>query len=103
MAPHKNSGEKGVHRLELFKSVNLKNAIRVRQNLRTGRKTIPCTKKDAPAEKHPTWRMKNTDKATFYSHTEAWEMPAPSSKKPEEREFVVDSGASFESPGTPQR
>ena len=36
-------------------------------------------------------KLKDKDKATFYSPTEAWVMPAPSSKKPEEREFVVDS------------
>ena len=30
---------------------------------------------------------------TFYSLAEAWIMPAPSSKKPEERQFVIDSGA----------
>ena len=30
--------------------------------------------------------LKAKDKATFYSLTEAWVMPAPSSKKPEERE-----------------
>ena len=40
-------------------------------------------------------KLKNEDKATFYSPTEAWVMLAPSSKKPEEREFVVDSGASM--------
>ena len=39
--------------------------------------------------------LENKDKATFYSPTEAWVMPAPSSKKPEEREFAVDSGASM--------
>ena len=35
------------------------------------------------------------DKATFYSPIEARAMPAPSSKSPEERDFVVDSGASM--------
>ena len=38
---------------------------------------------------------KQKDQATCYSPTEAWVMPAPSSKKPEEREFVVNSGASM--------
>ena len=33
----------------------------------------------------------NTDKATFYTPVEAWVMLAPTSKSPEEREFVVDS------------
>ena len=40
-------------------------------------------------------KLKNTEKTMFCSPTEAWVMPAPSSKKLEEREFVVDSGASM--------
>ena len=36
---------------------------------------------------------KKEDKATFYSHVEEWIEAAASSIKPEEREFVVDSGA----------
>ena len=34
------------------------------------------------------------DKATLYSPIEARATPAPTLKSPEEREFVVDSGAS---------
>ena len=42
------------------------------------------------------WKLKNTEKATFlYSPIEARAMLAPTSKSPEEREFVVDSGASM--------
>ena len=44
---------------------------------------------------HNVYKFKRTDKATFYSHIEARAMPAPTSKNPEEREFVVDSGASM--------
>ena len=40
------------------------------------------------------FQLKNPDKTTFYSPTETWVMPASSLKKPEEREFAVDSGAS---------
>ena len=40
-------------------------------------------------------KLKARDKATFYSLTEPREMLAPSSKKPEELEFVVDSAASM--------
>ena len=69
---------------ELSKSVNLKNAITVRQNLRRGHFRKPCNKKDAPAERC----------AALYSLTEARVTPAPTSKSPEEREFVVDSGSS---------
>ena len=39
-------------------------------------------------------KLKHTDKATFCSPIEARATPAPTSKSPEEREFVVDSGAS---------
>ena len=37
----------------------------------------------------------NTDGAAFYYPIEARATPAPASKSPEEREFVVDSGASM--------
>ena len=39
------------------------------------------------------FKLKEKDKATFYSSTEAWVLLAASTKEPEEREFVVDSGA----------
>ena len=41
------------------------------------------------------YKLTEKDEATFYSPTEEWIMPAASTKKPEEREFVVDSGASM--------
>ena len=37
---------------------------------------------------------KKRKKATFYSTSDEWVLPAASTIKPEEREFVVDSGAS---------
>ena len=40
-------------------------------------------------------KRSNLDKATFYSPAEARRIPAPTSQIPEEREFVVDSGASM--------
>ena len=87
-----------VHREASFKSANLTSAIRALPDLRMAHFRKPCNKKDAPAEKHWTWRKMSTSskktKATFFSSTEAWVMSAPSSKKPEEREFVVDSEAS---------
>ena len=63
------------------------------------------------------YKLKNADKATFYTPIEARLLPAPTSKRPEEREFVVDSGTSLhmlskkelsywilcEDPGTPLR
>ena len=41
------------------------------------------------------YKLKNADQATFDSSIEAKVMPTPSSTSPEEREFVVDSGASM--------
>ena len=41
------------------------------------------------------YKLKMEDKATFYSPSEEWIMPAASTTNPEEREFVVDSGASM--------
>ena len=57
-----------------------------------------CNKNDAPAEKHGIWRtmsirLNDKDKTTFFSPSEVWSLPAPSSKKPEERELVVAYGA----------
>ena len=49
-------GKEWVHRKVLCKSVNLKNAIRVRQKLRIGHFRKSCNKKDAPAAKHWNWR-----------------------------------------------
>ena len=40
------------------------------------------------------YKLKSADKATFYTLIEARVVPAPTSKRPVEREFVVDSGAS---------
>ena len=46
-----------------------------------------------PCQKHT--QAQREDKATFYSPAEEWVLPAASTKEPEEREFVVDSGASM--------
>ena len=40
-------------------------------------------------------KLKETDKATFFSATNEWCLPVPSVIKQEEREFVVDCGASM--------
>ena len=39
------------------------------------------------------YKLREKDKATFHSPSEEWVLPAASTKEPEEREFVVDSGA----------
>ena len=41
------------------------------------------------------YKLKNSEKATFYTAIESRVMPAPTSKRPEERNFAVDSGASM--------
>ena len=40
-------------------------------------------------------KIKEKHKTAFFSLSENWCLPAPSTMKPEEREFVVDSGASM--------
>ena len=72
--------------------MNLMSVVLAPPSLRSGHKAKPCTKKDAPAQQHGTWRKVSTSSkilinATFYSLTEARAMPAPTSKSPEEREF----------------
>ena len=42
------------------------------------------------------YKLKNADKAAFHTSVEARAMPAPISTRSEEREFVVDSGASVD-------
>ena len=69
----------------------------------------PCASnlRDSKGLANIFYKLETKDKATFYFPTEAWVMLAPSSKKPQERESAVDSGASnwkpFENPGTSQR
>ena len=60
----------------------------------TERKTAMCLKQgmDICQKKY---KLKANDKATFYSPAEEWVLPATSTKEPEEREFVVDSGANM--------
>ena len=54
----------------------------------------PCTKEDAPAKQRGIWR-KLCASSRIHTPIEAKVMPAPTSTRPEEREFVVDSGASL--------
>ena len=44
-------------------------------------------------------KLKEKHKTTFFSPSENWCLPSPSNLKPEEREFVVDSGASMHTNG----
>ena len=54
-----------------------------------------CARGDAWRLAKNILELKETDKATFFSLTNEWCFPAPSVINPEEREFVVDSGASM--------
>ena len=74
--------------------------VLARQNSKKDHMRRPCTKKDASAKQRTIWRknickLKNSDKAAFHTPVEVRVMPTPTSKRPEEREFVVDSGASM--------
>ena len=60
----------------------------------------PRAERDAPAEQHDIWRKSFTSskiqtKLRFYTPKEAGVMLAKTSKRPEELEVVVDSGASM--------
>ena len=54
-----------------------------------------CARRVAWDSAKRVYKLKNTDKALFYSPIETRAMLAPTSRSPEEREFVVDSGASM--------
>ena len=60
----------------------------------TGRQELCAQSKAWDLAKKNT-KLKANDKTTFYSPAEEWVLPAASTKEPEEREFVVDSGASM--------
>ena len=79
-------------------SASLKSATCVRQNSTKEPGRNLATRKMRPQRSielgENAFQLKIEDKATLYCLSEAW-MLAPSSKKPEEREFVVDSGASM--------
>ena len=93
-------GKERVHREVLSKSVRLMSVVLARQNSRKDHMRRPCTKKDA---RKAAWdlakniyRLKHSDKTVFCVPGEEKVMRAPTtSKRPEEREFPVDSGASM--------
>ena len=96
----KNSGKKRSIARNYPKSVNIMSAVFARQNSGKDHMRKHCTMKDAPREAawdlaRNIYKLKSSDKATFCTPIEAKVMSAPTSKRPEEREFVVDSGASM--------
>ena len=87
-------------RSEKFKSKFFISAVPTLCNFRTSLRKRLKDRSDVPAG--DAWRsaknvlkLKETDKATFFSPTKEWCLPAPSVIKLEEREFIVDSGASM--------
>ena len=66
-----------------------------RKNERRIPKKERCARRDAWQLAKDVYKLKRSSKDTFYSLAEAWVVPAPSSTKPEERHFVIDSGASM--------
>ena len=69
--------------------------------MRTDLRKRPDDKSDAPAETRGNMprislSSKSRKNPTFYSPSDEWVLPAASTVKPEEREFVVDSGASMQ-------
>ena len=74
--------------------------ILARVNMRKGNLRTIQNKKIVPAKQHGIWReicssSKNKDKTACYSPTETKAAPVRVSRNPEDRMFVVDSGASM--------
>ena len=87
------SGKRRVHRRESSQNANLRSECRGLQNSRKERKMKPSGKSDATAEQPGTWprmffSLKKESQDAFYPPAEARIMPAPSSTKPEERQYV---------------
>ena len=100
VAPHKVRERKGPSRGVIQKcELHERNACGPTFEDRTQVETLhqeKCTRRVALAKS--VYRHRNSDKATFYSPTEIKAAPAHTSKSPEERDFVVDSGASMHMP-----
>ena len=75
------------------------NVLLARPSLRRGHERSRYNKKDAPAKQHGLGekylQAEECGQSYVCSPVEARAMPAPTSESPEEREFVVDSGASI--------
>ena len=94
------SGKRKEHRLEKYKS-NLKHQrsfcatkFEDRSHEETERQQR-CARSKALNHAKNTYKLKENDKAAFYSPAEEWVLPAASARGSEEREFAVDSGARY--------
>ena len=91
--------ETKILRSGIFAQVNLISAAPTLQDLRIGLRRRQSGKSKVSAKQRGNWpksllNFKDRDSATFFSPSENRCLPA-SILKPEEREFVVDSGASM--------
>ena len=92
--------ETRIHRSDIFAQVILTSATPMLQNLRFGCRKRQNGWSDVPVKQRESWpkvclKTKEKQKTTFFSPSENRCLPSPSTLKPEEREFVVDSGASM--------
>ena len=83
----------------MFAQVNLISATPTLQILRIGVRRRQSGQEQGAREaacklSKSVLKLKERDRATFFSPSETWCLPA-SNLKPEEREFVVDTGASM--------
>ena len=92
--------ETEIIRSDIFAQVNLISAAPTLQNLRIGLRRRQSGKSEVRA-REAAWKLaknvlksKEQETATFFSPSEIWCLPA-STLTPEEREFVLDSGASM--------
>ena len=67
----------------------------IRENRGPALRQERCARGDAWKLAKNIHKLKETEKATFYPPSDEWVMRATSTIKPEERELVVDSGASM--------
>ena len=91
--------ETKILRLDMFAQVNLISVAPTLQNLRIGLRRRQSGKSKVPAKQRGSWpknvfKLKEQQRATFFSPLDNRCLPA-STLKPEERELVVDSGASM--------
>ena len=89
---HKSCGASSEHSRKQ-RSIAEKNTSQTSSSAQTERQER-CARGDAWRLAKNIITLNEKDKATLFSPTHEWSLPAPSAMKPEEREFVVDAGAS---------
>ena len=99
IARHTKIRDQKIPRSVTFVQVNLMSVVPTLQNLRIVHKKRQSGKSKVPAKQRGSWpksvlKLKEQERATLFSPSEKRCLPA-STLKPEEREFVVDSGASM--------